>query len=121
LGEHDFFAFCKHREGTSTIKNLMEFKWHRDEKDVVVGLITANSFGYSMVRNLVGAAVCVGEGRFKPEWMLKTLTEKIRISDSYVFPPQGLSLIKVDFPPADQYLAKYNENHLNPREQEDEG
>ena len=25
LGEHDFFAFCKHREGTSTIKNLMEF------------------------------------------------------------------------------------------------
>jgi len=121
LGEHDFFAFCKHREGTSTIKNLMEFEWHRDEKDVVIGQITANSFGYNMVRNLVGAAVCVGEGRFKPEWMLKTLSEKIRISDSYVFPPQGLSLIKVDFPPADQYLDKYNENHLNPSEQEDEG
>ena len=64
LGEHDFFAFCKHREGTSTIKKLLEFNWQRDEKGLVVGQITANSFGYNMVRNLVGAAVCVGEGRF---------------------------------------------------------
>ena len=71
LGEHDFFTFCKHREGTSTIKNLLEFNWRRDEQGLVVGQITANSFGYNMVRNLVGAAVCVGEGRFEPGWMKK--------------------------------------------------
>ena len=72
LGVHDFFAFCKFREGGSTIKNLLTFNWYRDEKDVVICEISADSFRYNMVRNLVGAAVCVGEGRFKPEWMLDT-------------------------------------------------
>jgi len=107
LGEHDFFAFCKFREGGSTVKNLMKFDWHRDENGVVIGEVKADSFRYNMVRNLVGAAVCVGEGRFKPEWMLKTLQDKVRISDSYVFPAKGLTLISIEYPPADQYLSNY--------------
>ena len=107
LGEHDFFAFCKFREGGSTVKNLMKFDWYRDENGVVIGEIKADSFRYNMVRNLVGAAVCVGEGRFKPEWMLKTLQDKVRISDSYVFPAKGLTLISIEYPPADQYLSNY--------------
>ena len=121
IGEHDFFAFCKHRPGTSTIKKLLKFNWHRDKNGVVIGEISANSFGYNMVRNLVGAAVCVGEGRFKPEWLLKTLQDKVRISDSYVFPAKGLSLTKVEFPPIDQYLAHYNSYQPNLAEHEDEG
>jgi tRNA pseudouridine38-40 synthase len=107
LGEHDFFAFCKFREGGSTVKNLMRFDWHRDQHGVVIGEVKADSFRYNMVRNLVGAAVCVGEGRFKPEWMLKTLQDKVRISDSYVFPAKGLTLISIEYPPADQYLSNY--------------
>ena len=121
IGEHDFFAFCKHRPGTSTIKKLLNFTWSRDNNGVVIGEISANSFGYNMVRNLVGAAVCVGEGRFKPEWLLKTLQDKVRISDSYVFPAKGLSLTKVEFPPSDQYLAHYNSYQPALAEQEDEG
>ena len=121
IGEHDFFAFCKHRPGTSTIKRLMKFSWYRDKNGVVVGEITASSFGFNMVRNLVGAAVCVGEGRFEPEWMLKTLQDKVRISDSYVFPAKGLSLPNVEFPPVDQYLTHYNSYQPNLAEQEDEG
>jgi len=109
LGEHDFFAFCKFREGGSTVKNLLKFNWYRDEKDVVICEISANSFRYNMVRNLVGAAVCVGEGRFKPEWMLDTLNNKERIPDSYVFPAKGLTLISVQYPPIDQYLSNYEE------------
>jgi tRNA pseudouridine38-40 synthase len=107
LGEHDFFAFCKFREGGSTVKNLMKFDWYRDQHGVVIGEVKADSFRYNMVRNLVGAAVCVGEGRFKPEWMLKTLQDKVRISDSYVFPAKGLTLISIEYPPADQYLSNY--------------
>jgi tRNA pseudouridine38-40 synthase len=121
LGEHDFFAFCKFREGGSTVKNLLKFNWYRDEKDVVICEISANSFRYNMVRNLVGAAVCVGEGRFKPEWMLDTLNNKERIPDSYVFPAKGLTLISVQYPPIDQYLSNY-ENYLATQENsEDEG
>ncbi len=110
LGEHDFFAFCKFREGGSTVKNLMKFDWYRDENGVVIGEVKADSFRYNMVRNLVGAAVCVGEGRFAPEWMLKTLQDKVRISDSYVFPAKGLTLIKVEYPQPDQYLSRYKNN-----------
>ena len=121
LGVHDFFAFCKFREGGSTIKNLLTFNWHRDEKDVVICEISADSFRYNMVRNLVGAAVCVGEGRFKPEWMFDTLKNKERIPDSYVFPAKGLTLISVQYPPVEQYLSNY-ENYLATQENsEDEG
>jgi tRNA pseudouridine38-40 synthase len=121
LGMHDFFAFCKFREGGSTIKNLLTFNWHRDEKDVVICEISADSFRYNMVRNLVGAAVCVGEGRFKPEWMFDTLKNKERIPDSYVFPAKGLTLISVQYPPVEQYLSNY-ENYLATQENsEDEG
>ena len=121
LGVHDFFAFCKFREGGSTIKNLLTFNWSRDEKDVVICEISADSFRYNMVRNLVGAAVCVGEGRFKPEWMFDTLKNKERIPDSYVFPAKGLTLISVQYPPVEQYLSNY-ENYLATQENsEDEG
>jgi tRNA pseudouridine38-40 synthase len=121
LGVHDFFAFCKFREGGSTVKNLLTFNWHRDEKDVVICEISADSFRYNMVRNLVGAAVCVGEGRFKPEWMPDTLKNKERIPDSYVFPAKGLTLISVQYPPVEQYLSNY-ENYLATQENsEDEG
>ena len=121
LGVHDFFAFCKFREGGSTIKNLLTFNWYRDEKDVVICEISADSFRYNMVRNLVGAAVCVGEGRFKPEWMFDTLKNKERIPDSYVFPAKGLTLISVQYPPVEQYLSNY-ENYLATQENsEDEG
>lgn len=109
LGEHDFFAYCKFREGGSTVKNLLKFEWHRDENSIVIGEIQANSFRYNMVRNLVGAAVCVGEGRFEPKWMKKVLDERLRVSDSYVFPAKGLTLISISYPEIDQYLDSYNQ------------
>jgi tRNA pseudouridine38-40 synthase len=109
LGEHDFFAYCKFREGGSTVKNLLKFEWHRDENSIVIGEIQANSFRYNMVRNLVGAAVCVGEGRFEPKWMKKVLDERLRVSDSYVFPAKGLTLISISYPETDQYLDSFNQ------------
>ena len=112
LGEHDFFAFCKFREGGTTIRNLLQFDWARNEKGYAVATVKAESFRYNMVRNLVGAAVCVGEKRFEPEWMLKTLEDKVRIPDSYVFPAKGLTLVSVEYPAESEYLTRYN-NYLN--------
>jgi tRNA pseudouridine38-40 synthase len=111
LGVHDFFAFCKFREGGTTIRNLLQFDWARDEKNYLVATIKAESFRYNMVRNLVGAAVCVGEKRFEPVWMLKTLEDKVRIPDSYVFPAKGLTLVSVEYPAESEYLTRYN-NYL---------
>ncbi len=51
-----------------------------------------------MVRNIVGAVVCVGEGRFEPEWISAILANKSRISESYVFPARGLTLVNIEYP-----------------------
>ena len=97
LGEHDFKAFCKFREDQTTVRTLMKFHWSRNQDGYLVADVRANAFCYSMVRNLVGAAVCVGEGRFPKEWVLELLQNKERVSDSYVFPGRGLTLVRVVF------------------------
>jgi len=98
LGSHDFAAYCKFREGSTTVRNLQRFHWIRDSAGLLIGDVVADSFCYSMVRNLVGAVVCVADGRFGPEWIEQTLANKVRISDSLVFPACGLSLRQVDYP-----------------------
>ncbi|MEJ0014911.1 MAG: tRNA pseudouridine(38-40) synthase TruA [Actinomycetota bacterium] len=101
LGKHDFLTFCKYREGAPSIRTLLEFDWSRDRDGFVICNIAADGFGWNMVRNLVGAAVCVGEGRFPITWMEQILSAKSRISDSYVFPARGLTLVQVDYPSAE--------------------
>jgi tRNA pseudouridine38-40 synthase len=98
LGEHDFAAFCKFREGATTIRTLETFKWERKADGLLVAQVVADAFCYSMVRNLVGSAVCVAEGRFEPSWIAEMLANRERISDSMVFPAEGLTLIQVDYP-----------------------
>ena len=101
LGSHDFAAYCKFREGSTTVRNLQRFEWSRDTAGFLIGDVVADSFCYSMVRNLVGAVVCVADGRFGPEWIEQTLANKVRISDSLVFPACGLTLRQVDYPSVD--------------------
>jgi tRNA pseudouridine38-40 synthase len=98
LGEHDFAAFCKFREGATTIRTLETFQWERKEDGLLVAQVVADAFCYSMVRNLVGSAVCVAEGRFEPSWIAEMLANRARISDSMVFPAEGLTLVQVDYP-----------------------
>jgi len=102
LGKHDFQTFCRYRVGATSLRTLINFNWHRDGDGFVICDIAADGFGWNMVRNLVGAGVCVGEGRFPPEWMEQILSAKSRISDSYVFPARGLTLIRVDYPSSDE-------------------
>ena len=103
LGHHDFAAFCKFKEGGTTIRTLEKYQWHRDETGLLVAEVVADAFCYSMVRNLVGSVVCVAEGRKDPSWMAELLANKERVSDSLVFPARGLSLTQVDYP-SDQEL-----------------
>ena len=98
LGTHDFAAFCKFREGATTIRTLETYKWRRDRDGYLVGDVVADAFCYSMVRNLVGAIVCVADGRKESDWISTLLENKERVSDSLVFPARGLSLYKVDYP-----------------------
>ncbi|GFG51997.1 tRNA pseudouridine(38-40) synthase TruA [Mycolicibacterium agri] len=105
LGLHDFAAFCRHREGATTIRDLQRLDWSRDGH-LVTAHVTADAFCWSMVRSLVGALLKVGEGRREPAWCAGLLTQSQRSSDFAAAPPQGLTLIGVDYPPDDQLEAR---------------
>ncbi len=106
LGTNDFAAFCKYREGATTIRTLEKYEWVRDSEGYLVADVVADAFCYSMVRNLVGAVVCVADGRFEPSWIKTLLENKERVSDSLVFPARGLTLYKVDYPDAAELLER---------------
>ena len=98
LGEHDFATFCKPGGSGTTIRRLEKFHWERVGDGTLIATVAADAFCYSMVRNIVGAVVCVGEGRFEPEWISALLQNKTRVSESMVFPARGLTLVGVDYP-----------------------
>ena len=105
LGLHDFVAFCRHREGATTIRDLQRLDWSRDGERVTAH-VTADAFCWSMVRSLVGALLAVGEHRREPDWCAGLLTAPRRSSEFAAAPPQGLTLVGVDYPPADRLEAR---------------
>lgn len=98
VGLHDFAAFCKRREGATTIRTLLELSWSRDEDGVAVGWVKADAFCHSMVRSLVGCLVAVGEGRRAPEWAREILTAQRRDPGVVVLHAHGLTLEEVAYP-----------------------
>ena len=105
VGLHDFAAFCRHREGATTIRDLQRLDWTQDG-DLVTAHVTADAFCWSMVRSLVGALLAVGEHRREQGWCATLLTSTRRSSDFAAVPPQGLTLVGVDYPPDDQLEAR---------------
>jgi len=97
LGEHDFAAFCRRREGATTIRTLLTLGVGRDG-DLVEVAASADAFCHSMVRSLVGALLPVGEGRRPVEWPSGLLTRSERASEVPVAPARGLTLVRVDYP-----------------------
>jgi tRNA pseudouridine38-40 synthase len=103
LGEHDFAAFCKKREGATTTRTLRDLHTERQD-DLLVTTVRADAFCHSMVRSLMGALVAVGEHRFAPEWTSSVLGQTERDSRVRVMPAHGLVLEEVVYPP-DEALA----------------
>jgi tRNA pseudouridine38-40 synthase len=107
LGEHDFAAFCRRREGATTIRELQRLDVERSN-DVVIVTARADAFCHSMVRSLVGALLAVGEGRKAPDWPGGLLPCRERVSGVAVAPAHGLTLLEVGYP-ADAELAARSE------------
>jgi tRNA pseudouridine38-40 synthase len=106
LGLHDFAAFCRRREGATTVRTLQRLDWERDAQGVLVATVQADAFCHSMVRSLVGALLAVGEGRHPVEWPASLLALGVRASEVTVAPAHGLTLDGVEYPPDDQLLAR---------------
>lgn len=106
LGEHDFVAFCRRREGTTTIRELQRLNWTRSADGVLRCHVTADAFCHSMVRSLIGALLSVGDGRKPADWPASLLSAATRPSVITVAPAHGLTLVGVDYPPDDQLAAR---------------
>jgi tRNA pseudouridine38-40 synthase len=104
LGEHDFAAYCRPREGATTIRTLRELSWVRAPDGVVEARVVADAFCHNLVRSLVGALIAVGEGRFDVDGPRRILDARTRDSRVLVVAPHGLTLEQVGYP-ADADLA----------------
>jgi tRNA pseudouridine38-40 synthase len=100
LGEHDFAAFCRRREGATTIRALRVLDWRRDAHGTAIATVVADAFCHNMVRSLVGALLAVGEGRKPRRWPAAILAAAVRDPAVRVVPPHGLCLEEVGYPAA---------------------
>ena len=115
VGEHDFAAYCKQREGATTIRELLDFRWERLPGDallgpalpgLVVGTVRADAFCHNMVRALVGAMLLVGGGQRPVGFPAEVLAGGVRNSAVSVVRPHGLTLEEVGYPADDQLAAR---------------
>ncbi len=105
LGLHDFAAFCRHRDGATTIRELQRLDCTRDGHRIAIH-VSADAFCWNMVRSLVGALLAVGEHRRDPGWCATLLTARRRSSDFSAAPARGLTLAGVDYPPDGELAAR---------------
>jgi tRNA pseudouridine38-40 synthase len=103
LGLNDYAAFCRRREGASTVRRVQQLTVARTG-DLVEIEVQADAFCHSMVRSLVGALAAVGEGARPVEWPHRLLSLGRRSDEVAVAPAHGLTLLEVGYP-ADTELS----------------
>ena len=108
VGLRDFGAFCRRRDGASTIRNLLELAARRVPSGPMAGVIEctvrADAFCHAMVRSLIGALLAVATGQRDHEWLAAITERGVRDSSIIVMPATGLTLEEVGYP-ADHELA----------------
>jgi tRNA pseudouridine38-40 synthase len=98
MGLRDFRAFCKERDGTTTIRELREISVKRRPNGVIDIEVEADAFCHNMVRSVVGALMSAGSGRTNAKEVRKALKGQRNEHAYKVQAPQGLTLIKISYP-----------------------
>ncbi len=105
-GLHDFAAFCRPRDGATTVRTLINYHWRRDAEGVLVAEVRADAFCHSMVRALVGAAIATGHGVLDHDQLHAVLAGAQRKNLFSVVAARGLTLMEVGYPPDDELGAR---------------
>jgi tRNA pseudouridine38-40 synthase len=106
LGEHDFAAFCRRREGATTIREVFRLDWARAEPGVAVATVVADAFCHNMVRSLAGALLSVGDGSRPAGWLAGVLAARRRDPAVRVAPAHPLCLEEVAYPDAQDLASR---------------
>ena len=106
LGLHNFAAFCRARQGATTIRQLQHLWAERGTDGRVEIEVRADAFCHSMVRSLVGALVEVGTGRRDAAWLAGLVDAPTRSGEVRVMAARGLVLEEVGYPGEEQLAAR---------------
>ncbi|WP_380158415.1 tRNA pseudouridine synthase A [Kineococcus sp. R86509] len=109
VGLREFAAFCRPREGATTVRTLLAYSWTRDGDGLLVADVQADAFCHSMVRALVGAALAVGDGRRDVAWPRLVQDAAVRDPTVAVVAAQGLTLEEVVYPADGDLAARAHE------------
>ena len=97
IGKHDFACFlASGSEVKDTVREIYSAEVKRVE-DKITFTVCGNGFLYNMVRIMVGTLVKVGQGKLAVEEVGDILASKSREKAGFTMPPQGLTLIKVEY------------------------
>jgi tRNA pseudouridine38-40 synthase len=98
VGRHDFTTFraaeCQAKSPQKTLDRLVVER-HGDELRIHA---SARSFLHHQVRSMVGSLVQVGDGRWSADDLARSLAARDRKACGPVAPPDGLYLVRVDYP-----------------------
>jgi tRNA pseudouridine38-40 synthase len=106
LGERDFAAYCRRREGATRVRALLALSWARDDVGLAVARVEADAFCHSMVRALVGALLAVGDRRHDVGWPAAVLAGRTRDPRVTVAAARGLTLEEVRYPSDAEVAAR---------------
>ena len=91
IGEHDFKSFCS---AQTTVEDTVRTIYDLDIDKVRV---RGNGFLYNMVRIIAGTLAGVGRGYFEPQDIKAMLAERDRTKAGVTAPPQGLTLVGIEY------------------------
>jgi tRNA pseudouridine38-40 synthase len=97
VGRHDFTTFRSVQcQGKSPEKTLDRLDVQRQGEEIAI-YASARSFLHNQVRSMVGSLKLVGEGKWRLRDMERALAAKDRAVCGPVAPPDGLTLLRVDY------------------------
>ncbi|WP_105032910.1 tRNA pseudouridine synthase A [Arthrobacter ruber] len=119
LGMQDFAAFCKPREGATTIRELQRYEFARGHDGVIIATVQADAFCHNMVRALIGSTLRVGSGEVPPSWLAARLAARKKDARSILAAPHPLVLEEIAYPGNEELAgraeltrARRNAGHL---------
>ena len=99
IGKQNFASFCRaHTDVKTTVCDVREARWVRENETEAYFVITANRFLRNMVRAVVGTLFEVGRGHMSPEAMKDIIDAHHRSSAGHSAPAEGLALVEIIYP-----------------------
>ncbi len=104
IGTHDFRSFASSRTTVpSTVRTIYSLDIFTDEPLIVIR-VTGSGFLYNMVRIISGTLAMVGCGRIPSARVHEMLEAHDRTKAGMTAPPQGLTLVGIEYPDGDDVL-----------------